>query len=117
MRIQNRSIRQVVMVVVALAAVAGDALAQRGRGAGPPEPQRSPREAAHFDLTGYWVPLITEDWESRIAPPRKGEYRGVPLSPAGRKIADAWDAAADVAAGNQCRAFGAAGLTRLPLRL
>ena len=116
MRTQAGFIRLVTMVAVLFVAAAGNAFAQRGRG-GAPQPQQSPHEAAHFDLTGYWVPLVTEDWETRIALPRKGDYRGVPLSPAGRKIADAWDASADVAAGNQCRAFGAAGLTRLPVRL
>jgi hypothetical protein len=113
----SRSVRRLLLVAVLCSTVAGDAFAQRGRGGGPPQPQRSPREAAHFDLTGYWMPLITEDWAERVAPPRKGEYRGVALSAAGRKVADAWDPAADLAAGNQCRAFGAAGLTRLPLRL
>jgi hypothetical protein len=110
-------IRQFLLAVLMLAVYADSALAQRGRGGGPAQPPRSPRESAHFDLTGYWVPLITEDWAERVAPPRKGDYRGVPLSPAGRRVADSWDAAADMAAGNQCRAFGAAGLTRMPVRL
>jgi len=110
-------IRTAIIAVALCAATAETALAQRGRGGGAPQPQRSPREAAHFDLTGYWVPLITEDWAERVAPPHKGDYRGVPLSPAGRQVADTWDAAADVAAGNQCRAFGVGGLTRMPVRL
>jgi hypothetical protein len=41
----------------------------------------------------------------------------VPLSPEGRRIADAWDPARDEAAGEQCRAYGAAGIMRLPTRL
>ena len=32
-------------------------------------------------------------------------------------VADTWDIAKDQAAGEQCRAFGAAGLMRLPTRV
>jgi hypothetical protein len=68
-------------------------------------------------MTGYWVSVVTEDWKFRMVTPPKGNYSGVPLNPAGRKMADAWDPAKDVAAGNQCRAYGAAGLMRVPGRL
>ena len=64
-------------------------------------------------MTGYWVSVVTEDWKFRMVTPPKGNYAGVPLNPAGRKAADAWDPAA----GNQCRAYGAAGLMRVPGRL
>ena len=47
----------------------------------------------------------------------KGDYPNVPLNPEGRKIADAWDLAKDNAAGEQCKAFGAGAIMRLPLRL
>ena len=39
------------------------------------------------------------------------------MTPEARKIADAWDPAADQAAGNQCKAFGAAAIMRVPGRL
>jgi hypothetical protein len=81
----------------------------RGRGAAPPSPQAG----APVDMTGSWVSVITEDWEWRMVTPRKGDYASVPLSPEGRKIADAWDVSRDGA----CDAYGAAGLMRLPLRL
>ncbi len=51
-----------------------------------------------------------------IAAP-KGDFAGVPLNPAGQKIAKEWDPAKDEAAGNQCKAYGAAGLMRIPTRL
>ena len=51
-----------------------------------------------------------------VTPP-KGDYASVPLNADGTKAADAWDPAKDVAAGEQCRAFGAAGIMRLPVRL
>jgi hypothetical protein len=49
--------------------------------------------------------------------PPKGDYTGVPLNPAGRRAADAWDPARDEAAGEQCRAYGAGGIMRLPTRV
>jgi hypothetical protein len=68
-------------------------------------------------MTGYWVSVVTEDWRFRMVTPPKGSYNGVPLNAEGRKVADAWDPAKDEAAGNQCRAYGAAGLMRVPGRL
>jgi hypothetical protein len=85
--------------------------AQRG---GPPP---TPRAAAPEDLSGYWVSLVTEDWRYRMVTPAKGDYDGIPVSMEGRKVADAWDPAKDEAAGNQCKAYGAAAITRVPGRL
>jgi hypothetical protein len=68
------------------------------------------------DLTGYWVAFVTEDWRFRMITPRKGDYQPVPMTPEARKVADAWDQAADEAAGNQCKAYGAAALMRLAAR-
>ena len=89
--------------------------AQRGGGA-PPGPPLSAWAAAHFDLTGYWVPIITEDWRTRMTTAPAGDFQPVPLSAEGRKLAEAWTPAAD-AGDNACRAYGVAGLMRLPLRL
>lgn len=93
-----------------------DAFAQRGRG-GPPQSPPSPRAGAPIDITGYWVALITEDWRYRQFTPPHGDYQSVPISPAGKKLADAWDPAKDEAAGGECKAFGAAGIMRMPTRL
>lgn len=90
----------------------GQVLAQRGGRGG-----ATPRAAAPFDLTGQWVSLITEDWRHRQFTAPKGDYPGLPLSPAARKAADSWDPARDEAANEQCRAYGAAGVMRLPTRL
>ena len=68
-------------------------------------------------MTGYWVAVITEDWPLRMLTPPKGAYIAVPMTPEARKIADAWDPAADQAAGNQCKAYGAGAIMRMPGRL
>jgi len=86
----------------------------RGRGAGP---ALNPKQAAPIDLAGYWVSPIIEDWKYRMVTPTKGVFDAVPLSPEGRKIGDSWDPAKDEAAGEQCRAYGAGGIMRLPGRL
>src|SRR5215469_7711567 len=87
-----------------------------GRG-GPPQPPPTPKAAARIDLTGYWVSLVTEDWRYRQFTPPKGDYESVPLNPAGKATADAWDPAKDERAGEQCKAYGAAGIMRMPTRL
>jgi hypothetical protein len=89
--------------------------AQRGGGRGGPPP--AAREAAALDLTGYWVSVIVEDWKWRMVTPKKGVYDSLPLNPEARKVAEAWDPARDEAAGEQCRAYGAANIMRVPGRI
>src|SRR5215510_9499757 len=94
--------------------VSQPAQAQRGGLGGPPQ---SGRQAAPIDLTGYWVSVIMEDWKFRMVTPRKGVYDTLPLSAEGRKVGDTWDPARDDAAGEQCRAYGAANVMRVPGRV
>jgi len=98
---------------VLLAALGGDASAQRGAAAA----SASPKASAPIDLTGYWVAVVSEDWRRRMATPRKGDYESVPLNGDGRRAADAWSLDADNAANLQCKAFGVGGLMRQPGRL
>ena len=77
----------------------------------------SGQEVAPIDLTGYWTAVVTEDWRHRMVTPPKGDYLSVPLNDEGTRVADAWDLDADEAAGNECRAFGAAAIMRLPGRV
>jgi hypothetical protein len=74
------------------------------------------KSSAAIDLTGYWVAFVTEDWRFRMITPHKGDYQAVPMTDQARKIADAWDPAADEASGNQCKAYGAAAIMRVPAR-
>lgn len=98
---------------------AGRAGGRGGRGGpGGAAPPASPAKAsAPVDFTGYWSAVITQDWRWRMLVPPKGEYAGIPLNPDGRRVADTWDPARDEAAGEQCRAFGALNVMRLPGRL
>lgn len=88
---------------------------------GPADAQRTasltPREVAPFDITGYWVSLVTEEWVQRMTTPPLGDYRFVPLNAAGRAEADNWNPAADEAAGEACKGYAAPGVMRLPSRL
>ncbi len=86
----------------------------RGRAGGPPQ---TPRQAAPIDLAGYWVSPIIEDWKYRMVTPAKGVFDAVPLNAEGRKVGESWDPAKDETAGEQCRAYGAGGIMRLPGRL
>ena len=80
------------------------------------QPQTA-EDTAAIDLTGYWVSIVTEDWRVRMVTPPKGYYESVPLTQEGRRVADAWDPAADEAGGNECKAYGAAAIMRVPGRL
>src|SRR2546421_2044632 len=89
--------------------------AQRGgRGGGAPA---NPRQTAAIALVGYWVSVITEDWKFRMVTPKKGIYEPLPLNAEGRRAGDTFDPAKDEAAGEQCKAYGAANIMRLPGRL
>jgi len=88
----------------------------QGRGAAPAAPP-TPRTTAPIDLTGYWVAVISEDWRWRMVTPPKGDYASIPLTVAGKNLADTWDPAKDEAAGEQCKSYGAPGVMRGPTRL
>jgi len=79
-------------------------------------PPQTAKAAATIDMTGYWVAFVSEDWRFRMVTPKKGDYQQVPMNDAGRKLADAWDPAADEAAGNQCKSYGAGAIMRVPSR-
>jgi hypothetical protein len=110
----SRALTSVLAACVIAFGLGGRVDAQRGAGQAPP---RTPRAAAPFDLTGYWVSIVTQDWRWRMVTPAKGDYQGVPLTPEARKIADAWDPAKDEAAGEQCKSYGAPALMSVPGRL
>jgi hypothetical protein len=102
---------RLVFAVLALASGAS-AFAQNA-----PAAPSTARAVAPTDFTGYWVAVVTEDWRWRMMTPPKGDVSSIPVTPEGRRTAEAWDPAKDIADGEQCRAYGAAGVMRMPVRL
>ena len=105
------------LVVFAVIAAAGPNLAGQGRGAGASGAPRTGRQLAPVDITGTWVAVVTEDWRWRMVTPLKGDVASIPVNAEGRKAALNWNAEADAAAGNACKAFGVGGIMRQPGRL
>src|SRR6266850_95308 len=103
----------VIALAVLLSISVAEVYAQAGRGGAPP----TPKAVSPSDFTGYWVSVVTEDWLYRMVTPAKRDYASVPLNPEGRRVADAWDPAKDEAEGNQCKAYGAPAVMRVPGRL
>lgn len=102
------------LVLIVTATLVAPAAGQRRGG---PFTPPSPKAAAPIDLTGYWVSLVTEDWRYRMTTPPKGDFGGVPLSPAGRTAAGAWDPSHANDPGERCKPYGAGGVMRMPGRL
>jgi hypothetical protein len=110
--------RTAVIALALVAALAGtEAFAQgrggAGRGGGAPV---SGRAAALEDLTGYWVSVVTEHWHLRMLVPAKGDFAMLPLNAEARKVATEFDAAKEAAA-DQCKAYGAPAIMRVPGRI
>ena len=107
-----RRLSWLLFAVPLLALPAG--LMAQGRGGNAPA---SPRAAAPIDITGQWVAIISEDWRWRMITPPKGDIVSIPLNLQGQLAAEAWDPVKDERAGEQCRAYGAPGLMRGPIRM
>ncbi len=108
--------------VLALTSVSmfGQSAPQDGK-ARPPEVPPTAKKLAPTDFTGYWEAVVVEDWRYRILPAQKyeltpplGSRVSIPMNNEARKIALAWDPAKDEAAGEQCRAYGAPNVMRIP---
>src|SRR5690348_8800828 len=69
--------KQIVIVAVVCLLASASLDAQRGRGAGAGAAPPAPRQAAPFDLTGYWVSPVIEDWKFRMVIPNKGVFDGL----------------------------------------
>lgn len=108
---------QVFMVAAVLAGALGfshASLAQGGPADGAATGGRPAAEQAEpFDLTGYWVSIVTEDWRWRMLTPPKGDVTSVPLNAEGIRVANMWNPSED----GSCKAYGMAGLMRMPTDL
>jgi len=75
---------------------------------------QSPQTAAPIELTGNWTTVITEDWRWRMFTPPKGDYVSLPLNEEGIQVADMWEPTTD---GDNCKAYGAGNIMRMPIRV
>jgi hypothetical protein len=103
-------------ISVVICVVCSSLSAQDRLPAGAADSPKTPKAQAPIDLTGYWVSIVSEDWRWRMVTPGKGDYASVPINAEAKKIADAWDPTKDERAGEQCKAYGAPSLMRLPGR-
>ena len=87
------------LIVITLASAAATVASAQGRGqGGPPAPPVAGRAAAPYDITGYWVSLVTDDWRYRMLTPPKGNVDYLPITAEGRRVTNEWDPAKDAAA-------------------
>jgi hypothetical protein len=123
-RLQIRSATRAVYLAVSLFLLGSLGITRaaepQARQTSAPQPgstRPSAKANALIDITGYWVAIVNEDWVYRMMTPAKGDRAFVPLNPAGQQVADAWDPAKDQADGNECKAYGAGNIMRIPERL
>lgn len=110
-----------VLVAIAVVTMTGTVADAQGRGTATPGPPQTAKQIAPQDLTGYWVSVVGKEWRFRMVVPQKGDFfgdfGGIPINAEARRVANTWDPAADEAAHEECRGFGAAGVMRVPGRL
>lgn len=107
-----RSFR-ILIAVMALAALPAAAFAQDGA----PKAMPSPKDMQPYDLTGYWVSVVSENWRFRMVTPPKGDFEGIFLTQKAMDVANAWDPEADAANGLACKAYGGAAIMQVPTRM
>ena len=59
----------------------------------------SAKQRAGFDVTGYWVSIVDEDWMWRMMTPAKGDYTDAPLNAEGKRVTKMWDPVKDQGGG------------------
>ena len=114
--LRTRAPRVTTAAFAALALTVSAALAAAQEPGGQNVQPPAAKSAAPVDLTGYWVSQIVDEFRFRVTP-QKGDKLYMPLTPEAEKVAKAWDPDRDLAAGQQCKAYGAVGLMQRPGRL
>src|SRR2546426_2279106 len=84
---KSRAVRR--LLIAGILAIVPFQLHAQGRGQAP----LTGRTAAPFDITGYWVALVTDDWRYRMLTPPKGNVDYLPVNAEGRRVTEAWDPA------------------------
>jgi hypothetical protein len=89
-----------------------------GRGAGPAGPAPTAKAIAPEDITGTYVSVVTEHWHLRMLMPPKGDVTMIPGQRRRRAgLSALWDPAKEPAGDDQCKAYGAAAIMRVPGRI
>jgi hypothetical protein len=104
-----------VLLFFALGGLVGGGIAAQGPAAS--IAATTAKAQALIDVTGYWVSMVNEDWRWRMMTPAKGDYASVPLNTEGKRVAGTWDPVRDEREGNECLAYGAGNIMRIPGRL
>lgn len=107
----------VAMSVALLMAGLIDSEAMAGQSPTAPAVSTTAQSKAPFDLTGYWVSIITESWRFRMITPARGDYASIPITKAAFDAADQWTAEKDIASGDLCKSYGGAAMLNIPGRL
>jgi len=79
--------------------------------AGPPQ-----NTSGHTDFTGVWAPVFTEDRGPRLPGPERGDYDGMPVNDAAKKVADNWDPDIQYQLEGQCIPHTAIYMMRSPFQ-
>lgn len=108
-------VRRLAPLLLLVVAVSTASLAQAAQPSAASAPPATAKAAALFDLTGQWVAIVNEEWRWRMVTPAKGDFASIAgaMTAESRRVAGLWDPAED----GSCKAYGAAGLMRLPLRV
>ena len=115
----RKALRALLVVLIGIGLTQSIWAQRRESGSGEIIPEEdlglAPHEEAPVDLTGYWVSMVTEDWEWRMLTPPAGNYASVPVNETAKEVADQWDY--DSSDHNTCLPYGAPGLIREPMRI
>lgn len=93
-----------------------DGVASLGEVSEPRNVGRTPRQWSQFDMSGYWVSVITEDWAYRMITPEKGDAGSIPVNAASRDSANSWSPSSTTGV-TSCKAYSPIRLIRAPGRI
>jgi hypothetical protein len=78
-----------------------------------PKGPANAKQAAQIDLTGQWVAVVSEDWVYRMVVAPKGDAGSIPVNDEAKKVANEWTPGT----APSCKAYGGAGIMRMPTRM
>ena len=113
----KKSFQKIAVCAAVILGAVGSVGVSFAQGGAPMAKEMSPKKMEPYDLTGYWVSVVSENWRFRMVTPPKGDFEGIFLTKKAQGIANAWDPDADKAAGLACKAYGAPAIMQVPTRM